>query len=399
MTPIRPLFRGAVSATAHPDGCAEHVRSWIRRAVPGRPAGTAPRLLVIGTSGGLGLAARVAASFGLRSASVGVCLERPGSAERTGSVGWYRAVAFEQEAAGQGLVSATVVGDAFADETKHRVCELVRRTLGQVDLVVYALAAGRRRDRRDGAVRHSVLKAIGTPFREKSFDLQNRRVVTTTLDVATPAEIADTVAVMGGEDWSAWIDALRERGLAADGMRTVALSYEGPPRLRPTYRDGTMGRAKDHLESTAELIDHRLRDSCGGAARIAVMRALITQSSLVIPMSNLYMILLMRVAAARDAGEDTFDQGRRLLDAMLDPGLAPTDARGRLRLDDIETRPDVQADLWQRWDMVSTADVAEVGDVAAFEREMQAIYGFGVPGVDYAASANLIRTNTNVVVA
>ncbi|WP_305783540.1 enoyl-[acyl-carrier-protein] reductase FabV [Symbioplanes lichenis] len=397
--PVRPAFRGAVSATAHPDGCAEHVRSWIRRSERREPAGRPPRVLVVGASGGLGLAARIAASFGAGARSVGVCLERPGTADRPGSAGWYRVVAFEQEAERAAVPSVTVVGDAFADETKRRTCEAAARLLGQVDLLVYALATGRRRDSRTGVVRRSVLKTIGAPFRDKSFDLLTRRVAISTVDPATPQEIDDTVAVMGGEDWAGWIEALGEHDLIADGMRTVALSYEGPRRLHPTYRDGTMGRAKRDLEATAGRLGPLLRARHGGTARIAVMRALVTQSSVVIPMSALYTVLLLRVAAERGAGEDTLDQGERLMRSMGVPDGCASDARNRLRLDDLEMHPDLQAELWRRWDLADTANLADIGDIATFDRELRAVYGFGLPEVDYAAPVDLVRQAANVVMA
>ncbi|WP_412749662.1 enoyl-ACP reductase FabV [Krasilnikovia sp. M28-CT-15] len=392
---VKPAFRGPLCATAHPEGCSAQVRAWVNRMNAFPPVGGPRRILIIGASGGLGLAARIAAAFGNDARSIGVCLERPGLAERPGTAGWYRTVAFEQLAAREGLLSRTVVGDAFADEVKARTCDVVAATVGELDQVIYALAAPRRRHPRTGLILRSVLKTTGRPFRDKAFDLYERVVRPITVEAATDTETADTIAVMGGEDWSWWIEALLARGLLAKGAGTVALSYVGPPRLAPTYRGGTLGAAKDHLETTAARLDDLLARRCLGSARVAVMRAMVTQSSLVIPMSALYTMLLLRVSAELGLGEDTLDQGQRLLATASSPSAM--DDKRRWRLDDLEMRDDVQNEVWRRWDRVATDSLPELGDLDLFERELHGVYGFDVPGVDYAAPVELVRTSPTVL--
>ncbi|MGQ0839519.1 enoyl-ACP reductase FabV [Actinokineospora sp.] len=389
---IAPAFRGPLSVTAHPAGCAAHLRSWLDRARAAEPIAAPRRVLVVGSSGGLGLAARVGAAFGGGSGTVGVCLERGGSETRTATPGWYRSAAFEEAAGQAGLPAATVVGDAFAERTKAATCDVVRDLLGQVDLVVYSVAAPRRTHPHTGTVHRSVIKTVGEPFTEKGYTVSTGQVREMTLGPATEAEIADTVAVMGGEDWAYWLSALGSAGVLAPGARTVALSYVGTPQLAPTYRQGTLGAAKDDLERTARQLDAHLAES-GGGAHVAVMQALVTQSSVAIPMSSLYTVLLLRALADAGIRQDVFDQGRRLIaDGFADGARPSMDDFGRIRMDDREFDPAVQAQVWDRWAATTSENLAELGDVAAFDAEMRALYGFGILGVDYAADCDPAAT-------
>ncbi|MGI8665119.1 MAG: bifunctional NADH-specific enoyl-ACP reductase/trans-2-enoyl-CoA reductase [Jatrophihabitans sp.] len=395
---VEPFFRGALSATAHPAGCRAQVRAWIDRLAnltPGRPV----RALVIGSSGGVGLAARIVTAFGAGSPSIGVALERPGVANRPGTAGWYRCVAFEDAAAEAGLSSRTVIGDAFADTVKARVAELVAAELGQLDLLLYSVAAPRRHNPRTGCDHRSVIKSLGQPFSERGYDLGSAQVLPMSMPVASPAELADTVAVMGGEDLAWWVELLRDRRLLATGFSCVALSYVGVPRLAASYRAGTLGAAKDHLERTVRELDAQLRQHLDGSAEVAVLRALVTQSSAVIPMNTLYTMLLMRVLAERAAGEDVLDQAVRLLDTGAAAVPTGRDSRNRRRLDDREQRADVQDELWRRWSRASTETVDELAAVADYRGELHALYGFGVAGVDYAADVDPVCHSDRLVLA
>lgn len=378
---VRPTFRGALCPVAHPDGCAAVVADWFSRAGAGR---SPRRVLVIGSSGGLGLAARVCAAAS-GSATVGVSLDRPGTPVRTGTAGWYRAVAFEEHAARAGLRSATVVGDGFSDTVKARTAAVVKGTLGQVDLVIYSVAAPRRRHPRTGILAESSIKTIGRAFTERGYDLSAREVRTMTLDVASPAEVAATVSVMGGADWRRWMAALHLEGLLADGARTLAFSYVGPRRLWPSYRGGTLGAAKSHLEQTGTLLDTTIQRRYGGSARVAVMPALVTQASVVIPMNTLYTMLLLD---AQHAGDDVLDQGRRAMEALMCDTALGIDDQGRLRLDDRELDDAVQRRIWSAWPHLTTADTEQLDGTRIFERQLRALYGFEIAGVDYAAEVD-----------
>ncbi|MEU3933121.1 enoyl-ACP reductase FabV [Streptomyces sp. NPDC029044] len=388
---IEPVRRGATWATAHPDGRSLLVRRTID-AIRARGSRPGPRaVLVIGASSGLGLATRLAAAFGHGAATVGVCLERPGAPNRPGTAGWYNAAATQRELAAAGLYGRLVVGDAFADEVKERTARLVARELGGVDLVVHSVAAPRRTDPVTGRVHRSVIKTTGEPFTEKAFDASSGSVRHHTTPAATPQEIDDTVRVMGGADWERWIDVLEKHGALRAGARTVAFSYVGNSWLAPTYRDGTLGRAKQHLESTARALHHRMA-AHGGAAHAAVMRALVTPASQAMPVQALYTLLLHRVT--REAGllETTDDQARRLLEHLYPGARATVDAEGRIRLDDIEMRGDVQEEIRRRWDKVhDAATLAELGDLEAYLTTTRQLHGFGVDGVDYAAATDPVH--------
>ncbi|TDB81878.1 enoyl-ACP reductase FabV [Micromonospora sp. KC721] len=388
---IEPVHRGHLYVTAHPDGCAAMVREWVAYARGKQELPGPARALVIGASTGLGLASRVTAGFGAGAATVGVCLERPGGPRRTATPGWYNTAAYHAEAERAGLYARTVVGDAFADETRHRTVETIARDLGQVDLVVYSIAAPRRVDPVTGELYQSVLKTIHEPYRNKAFHAATGTVVETTTPPATDDEIRQTVAVMGGDDWQRWIEALAGAGLLAPGATTIAYSYIGGDELAPTYRGGTIGRAKLHLEATAAQIDRRL-GSIGGRAYTAVMKALVTHASLAIPMSALYTILLIRVMRERGLHEGPIEQVHRLFADRLYHGAAPAlDAAGRIRLDDRELRADVQAEVRRRWRTVTTESLAEVGALDEFLSEVARLNGFGRPDVHYGRDISPVR--------
>jgi enoyl-[acyl-carrier protein] reductase / trans-2-enoyl-CoA reductase (NAD+) len=383
---IAPARRGYLYVTAHPDGCAMRVRDSIRhiRSQP-RYAGPA-RALVIGSSTGLGLASRTALTFGAGTATLGVCLERPGKQGRTATPGWYNTAAFEEVAAADGLFARSVIGDAFSDATKEQTVAAIHRNLGQVDLVVYSIAAPRRTDPRTGEIQTSSLKTLDMPYTDKAFDAIAGEVIQRTIAPATPEEISGTIAVMGGGDWRQWIEVLLAENVLAPGASTLAYSYVGGPQLAPTYRRGTIGLAKEHLEATAVELTTRLRDR-GGRGYVAVMKALVTQASTAIPMSTLYTLLLNRVLDEWGLNEGPTEQAYRLF-AGND---LTVDASGRVRLDDRELRSDVQEEIRRRWDLVTTENLTDFGDPHQLDTEVARLYGFGVEGCDYSRDANPIR--------
>jgi enoyl-[acyl-carrier protein] reductase/trans-2-enoyl-CoA reductase (NAD+) len=392
---IEPVTRGYLCATAHPSGCARRVAEQIGT-VRSRPFDGPRRALVIGASAGLGLATRTALAFGAGTATIGVCRERPGSPGRPGTAGWYNTAAFEAAAAVAGRYARTVNGDAFSTETTEATAATIAADLGAVDLLVYSIAAPRRVDPATGAVHRSVLKAIGEPFTDKGFDVVTGQVRRMTVAPASSTEIDDTVSVMGGEDLRRWVTRLRAAGVLAPGAQVLAFSYLGGERLAPTYRLGTIGRAKDDLEATVRELDGVLAP--GGRARTAVMQAFVTQSSLAIPMSTLYTILLLRVMRELGTEETVGEQVRRLLAGHVFAGAAPvTDERGRLRMDDGELRADVQAEVARRWELVRTENLAELGAPDEFLARTRRLYGFEVEGVDYRADVDPVREISGLV--
>lgn len=384
---VQRRSRGFICLNAHPEGCRQNVERQIAAIAGGDASrrGGPTNVLVLGASTGYGLASRIAAAWGFGAKTVGVFLERPPEGNKTASAGFYNTAAFHDFARRERLFAASIDGDAFAGETKRATGELLRRELGKVDLIVYSLAAPKRSDPVSGAVHHSVLKPIGNSYTNKTVDLDSEKVTEVTITPANDQQIADTVAVMGGADWKLWIDLLEENGLLAENVRTIAYSYIGPEMTWPIYRDGTIGRAKQHLEETARALDSRLRAKFGGEARIAVNKAIVTQASAAIPVVPLYMSSLFRVMKQKDLDEGAIEQMRRLFfDFLADDADPKFDDRGRIRLDDKEMLPDVQADVSSIWSQVNSENLRELTDFAGFQRDFRCLFGFEVEGVDYS---------------
>ena len=384
---IKPKVRGFVCVTAHPAGCAAHVGEWISHVKSKGPIKGGPRkVLVIGASTGYGLASRVTAAFGSAADSIGIFYERPSEEGRPATPGWYNSIAFTRAARAAGLYAGNLNGDAFSDDVKTKAIEAIRRDLGQVDLVVYSLASPRRTHPRTGTVHKSVLKPVGSPYTNKTVDTDKGVVSQVTIDPASEQEIADTVAVMGGEDWELWMGALSEARLLAPGARSVAYSYIGPEVTWAIYKNGTIGLAKNDLERAARNIDSLLGRNGGGKAFISVNKALVTQASSAIPVVPLYISILYKLMKARGTHEGCIEQMQRLFATqMYAPGGPALDESGRVRVDDLEMRPDVQAAVAAIWPGVTTENLAALTDIAGYRSEFLKLFGFGLAGIDYGA--------------
>ncbi len=377
---IERRIRGAVCLSVHPHGCEEYVQEQIGY-VTAQPRMTrGPRkALIIGASTGYGLATRIAAAFGASAETVGVFFERPADEERTASAGWYNSAFFEEEANKAGLHAWSLNGDAFSDQMKAQTLDLVKRTTGPVDLVVYSLASPRR------GPHSSTLRPIGRPYTNKTVNFQTGQVFETTVPPASEDEIKGTVAVMGGEDWQLWIDALRAADLLAAGVITVAYSYIGSSVTAPIYREGTIGRAKEHLEATAQSLNAGLAP-LKGRAFVAVNKAVVTLASAAIPFVPLYVAILYRVMKDRRTHEGCIEQMDRLLrERLYIPGDVPVDEAGRIRLDERELDPAIQKTVGERWQTVTTENLAQLADFDGFRKELSRICGFDFPKVNYSA--------------
>ena len=370
--------------TTHPTGCAANVRAQID-VVHARPrlANGPKRALVIGASTGYGLGSRISAAFGGGAATVGVFLERPPAENRPATAGWYNSVAFEREARAAGLPARSLNVDAFSDAGKAGVIDAVK-AIGPLDLVVYSLASPKRTHPKTGETAKSVLKPIGSTYHGKTLDTDRGLVTDVTIESASEQEIRETIAVMGGEDWEMWMDALAGAGLLAAGCRSVAYTYIGPRLTWPIYRDGTIGRAKEDLERAARVIDTRLRAS-GGGAHVSVMKAVVTQASSAIPVVPLYISLLFRIMKAKGLHEGCIEQTQRMFETRLYARESPVDEKGRFRLDDWEMRDDIQAEIDRVWPKLTTENLHEFTDFAGYQEEFLKLFGFGVAGVDYDA--------------
>lgn len=387
---IEPKIRGFICLTTHPKGCEQNVINQINY-VKSKPAvnGT-KKALIIGASTGFGLSSRITSAFESGAATIGVYFEKPPAPGKPGSAGWYNTAAFEKQAQKAGLYAKSINGDAFSDEVKQKTIDLIKADLGQVDLVIYSLASPRRTNPKTGITHSSVLKPIGEVFTDKTVDFHTGVVSEVSINPANEEEIVNTVAVMGGEDWQFWIDDLKAAGVLADGAITIAYSYIGPKVTEKVYSKGTIGRAKDHLSATAKLINDKLKD-INGKALISVNKALVTQASSAIPVIPLYISLLYKVMKAQGTHEGCIEQIQRLFEQRLYTGGAiPTDAEGRIRIDDWELNPAVQAKVAELWEKATTETLPELGDLKGYKTDFLNLFGFDVPGINYQEDVNEI---------
>jgi len=389
---IHPKVRGFICVTAHPVGCEKNVLEQIGITKARGTATNGPkRVLVIGASTGYGLASRITAAFGFGAATLGVFFEKPSSDSKPGTAGWYNSAAFDKLAKRAGLYSRSINGDAFSNETRERAIELIKKEMdGPIDLVIYSLASPVRKLPDSGEVVRSTLKTIGKPFTASSVDTNKDAVVQVTVEPANEQEIKDTVAVMGGEDWALWIDALSQAGVLADNASTVAYSYVGTEITWPIYWHGTIGQAKQHLDNTAQALNQRYAAQ-HLHAYVGVMKSVITQASSAIPVIPLYISMVFRIMKDKGIHEGTIEQANRLFHDVLyrpDGTPPPTDNEGRLRLDDWEMRDDVQQACKTLWPQVNTENLWELTDYAGYKHEFLRLFGFGLKDVDYNADVN-----------
>jgi enoyl-[acyl-carrier protein] reductase/trans-2-enoyl-CoA reductase (NAD+) len=392
---VQRKSRGFICVNAHPEGCRRIVEqqvATVRQGTPGKREGL-QNVLVIGASTGYGLASRIAAAWGFGARTLGVFFERTPEPGRTATAGFYNTVAFHRLAEKDGLFAASLNGDAFSDAVKRAVAETIRKHMEPLSLVIYSLAAPKRIHPQTGEAHQSVLKPVGAPYTSRTIELDSEKVVEVTLAPASEKEIADTVAVMGGDDWRLWIQMLLEENLLAPGARTLAYSYIGPELTWPIYRDGTIGHAKKDLEAKARDLDALLGNRLGGHAWVSVNKAVVTQASAAIPVVPLYLSILPQVMKRMGVEEGPIEQMQRLFLEHLASGMLPAlDDRRRIRLDDREMRPEVQKAVSDVWPHVRTENLWDLTDFAGFKREFRRLFGFEVEGVDYREPVELDLT-------
>lgn len=383
---IKPRIRGFICTTAHPAGCARNVAQQIEY-VKSQPAIDGPKnVLVLGASGGYGLASRICAAFGSGAATLGVSFEKPPSETKTATAGWYNNIAFEEAAHSQGLFAKTLDGDAFSDEMKSRVVDIVKSEMGgSIDLVVYSLASPVRMHPRTGELHRSAIKPLGEALQIKTLNVDKGVVHEIDLEPATAEETAGTVTVMGGEDWEFWISALKEANVLSESFRTVAFTYIGSELTWPIYWHGTLGKAKEDLDRAARAITESLGE-IDGQARVVTLKAIVSQASSAIPVVPLYASLLFRVMKNAGVHEEIIEHIYRLFATQLAAGAKQNlDEEGRIRVDDVELSDAIQDELKRLWPLVTTENLSEYGDLEGFRNDFLKIFGFGFDGVDYEA--------------
>lgn len=380
---IKPKVRGFICTNAHPEGCAANVQEQIAYVKRQQPITDGPRnVLVIGASTGYGLASRVTAAFGCGAKTLGIFFEKPPSEKRTATAGYYNAAAFEAEAKKAGLYAKSINGDAFSKGCKQRVVDLIKEDMGKVDLVVYSLASPRRQDPETGELYSSTLKPIGKQYTDKNLNTDTLTIDELTLEPASEEEIHNTVKVMGGEDWELWLQALRDADVLAEGCKTVSYTYIGEKVTWPIYGHATIGRAKEDLDRAARELNELLKP-ISGQANVAVLKALVTQSSSAIPIMPLYISLLYKVMKEEGTHEGCIEQLYRLYTEGLYTDKPRLDDANRLRMDDLELKPHVQAEVERLWPQVTEENLFELTDYKGHHEEFLKLFGFGNPKVDY----------------
>jgi enoyl-[acyl-carrier protein] reductase/trans-2-enoyl-CoA reductase (NAD+) len=387
---IQPKVRGFICTNAHPAGCAANVQRQIDyvkgagRDTFGSLRNPPKNVLVIGASTGYGLASRISAAFGGGANTIGLFFEKPPEENRTATAGWYNVAAFQQAAEAEGLYSKNINGDAFSDEIKQKTIELIKRDWGKVDLVVYSLASPRRQHPKTGEVFSSTLKPVGKNITQRGINTNKDCIQEFSLEAATQEEIDGTVAVMGGEDWKMWMDALGEAGVLADGCKTTAYTYIGEKVTWDIYWHGTIGQAKKDLDKKQKEIQQQL-NSIGGKAYVSVLKAVVTQASSAIPIMPLYLALLFRVMKEKGTHEGCIEQVYGLFANGLTIDSPETDSEGRLRRDQEELKEDVQHQVEMLWDQVTTENLFQISDYQGYKDEFLRLFGFGFDEVDYDA--------------
>lgn len=380
---IKPKVRGFICTNAHPVGCANNVQEQIAYVKKQKPVSDGPKnVLVIGASTGYGLASRINAAFGCGAATLGLFFEKPAADKRTASAGFYNSAAFEAAAKEAGLYAKSINGDAFSNEVKAKVIDIVKADMGKIDLVVYSLASPRRTDPETGEVYSSVLKPIGQAFSGKSLNTDTLKISEMKVEPASEEEIRNTVKVMGGEDWELWIKALKDADVLNAGCKTAAYTYLGDKITWPIYGHATIGKAKEDLDRAATEINKQL-SSLKGQANVAVLKALVTQASSAIPIMPLYISLLYKVMKEEGTHEGCIEQIYRLFTEGFYTSTPRLDDHNRLRVDDKELRRETQDKVETLWPQVTEENLFQISDYKSYNEEFLKLFGFGVKGVNY----------------
>ncbi|GIU24360.1 trans-2-enoyl-CoA reductase family protein [Shewanella schlegeliana] len=388
---IKPRIRGFICTTTHPVGCEANVLEQINfTKAKGKIANGPKKVLVIGSSSGYGLSSRITAAFGCDAATLGVFFEKPSTETKPGTAGWYNSAAFDKFAKAEGLYSKSINCDAFSHEAKQKAIELIKQDLGQVDMVVYSLASPVRKMPDSGELVRSSLKPIGETYTATAVDTNKDIIIEATVEPATEQEIADTVTVMGGEDWELWMQALSEAGVLSDNCKTVAYSYIGTELTWPIYWHGALGKAKMDLDRAAHALDAKL-SATGGSANVAVLKSVVTQASSAIPVMPLYIAMVFKKMREEGLHEGCIEQINRMFSERLykaDGTAADVDDSNRLRLDDWELREEIQQHCRDMWPQVTTENLSELTDYREYKEEFLKLFGFGIEGIDYDADVN-----------
>lgn len=390
---VEPKILNNICITAHPLGCAKEVEKQINY-VKSKPKvkSNVKNALILGASGGYGLASRIAISYGLGAKTLSVSFEKAATERRTATPGWYNNEAFSSFAQKDGVKDKNLILDAFLNASKEEVIKEAKSFFNgeKIDLVIYSLAAPVRTDESTGTVYRSSLKPIGKKYNGIGVDFMTEELLEVSIEPANEDDIKSTVKVMGGEDWKLWTDALLNADMLSENAINIAYSYIGPEMTKAVYRDGTIGKAKDHLEATAHELDKEMQEKVKGHAYVSVNKAVVTRSSAVIPTVPLYIGILFKVMQKKGIHEGCIEQMYRLIsEKLFNGGEVPVDSDNRIRLDDWELREDVHKEVLDEWNKLTKDNVKEIADLALFRKDYMNMHGFDEEGIDYSQDVKI----------
>jgi len=378
------LIKGFVKNT-HPYGCRQEVLNQINYCKAAKNFTGPKKVLIVGASSGFGLATRISLAFGgAKADTIGLSYETGVTERRIGTPGWYNNIFFKEFAEKEELIAKNFIDDAFSDEAKKKVIKYIKEEFGKIDLLVYSVAAPRRKDYKTGKVYNSKIKTISGEFEGPTIDIEKGEIALKKVNSASAEETYDTVKVMGGEDWSQWCEELLKEKCFSEGAMTIAYSYIGSPRTYKIYREGTIGEAKKDLEKTAHEVNKKFEKEIKGKAFVSVNKALVTKASAYIPTFPLYAAVLYKVMKEKNIHENCIMQMQRLFcEKIYSKGKIDFDAAGRVRMDDFELREDVQKEIDDIWSKITPDNFKVLSDYDGYRKEFMQLNGFDVEGVDY----------------
>ena len=390
---VQPKILNNICITAHPIGCAKEVENQINY-IKSKPKikSNVKNALILGASGGYGLASRIAIAYGLMAKTIGVSFEKAATDRRTATPGWYNNVAFSNYAKKDCIEEKTLILDAFLNSSKDKVIEESRSFFNgeKIDLIIYSLAAPSRTDESTGITYRSTLKPIGKKYNGIGVDFLKEELLEVNIEPANEDDINSTIKVMGGEDWTLWTDALLNANMLSENAINIAYSYIGPEMTKAIYRDGSIGKAKDNLEETACKLDKEMQDKIKGHAYVSVNKAVVTRSSAVIPTVPLYISILFKVMKNKGLHEGCIEQMYRLFaEKLYSSNGVSLDENNRIRLDDLELRDDVQKEVLDAWNKLNKNNLKDIADLELFRKDYMNMHGFDVAGIDYTKDVQI----------
>lgn len=387
---IKPTIKNNVSFTAHPLGIETRIKEQLMQAQQLAPINGGKKVLVLGGSTGLGLATRLNLAIGSRADTISVALDGAPSDTRSGAAGFWNSYYTNQ------LLTTgkhfDITSDVFAEETKQKVAKLIQQEFGQIDTLVYSIASGKKVDRKTDQTIYASLKTTMPTFITNNLSLAQQTLFSQTVETATAQEVTDTVAIMGGDDWSEWIHFLLSEQLLADNFTTFTYSYDGSEITQDIYRNGTIGAAKKDLEATAITLNDTLQKTIQGHALVIKAPAVITKASMVIPGFALYSAVLLQVLKQQDLQETLLTHVHRVLTTLIYRSFQTAIVRS----DERELASSTQNEIKQILAQITNDNLTSLLNPETLIQEFLAQNGFGFATVDYQQDVdmnNLLEQN------